>query len=117
MGKLKASVHNLGCKVNAYESEAVMQLLEEAGYEIVPFSEPADVIVINTCTVTAVADKKTRQMLHRARHKNPDAVIAAMGCYVEIHADDMERNEDADIIIGNNRKGELVSLLDGYFKE
>ena len=115
MRQLKAALHNLGCKVNAYESEAVLQLLEAAGYKIVPFEEKADVYIVNTCTVTAVADKKSRQMLHRARTRNPEAVIVAMGCYVEIHSSDMDR--EADIIIGNNRKGELVSLLEGWFRE
>ena len=79
----KAALHNLGCKVNAYETEAMRQLLEEAGYEIVPFEPGADVYVINTCTVTNIADRKSRQMLHRARKMNPDAVVVATGCYVE----------------------------------
>ena len=77
----KAALHNLGCKVNAYETEAMEQLLEAAGYEIVSFEEKADVYVINTCSVTNVADKKSRQMLHRAKAKNPDAVVVAAGCY------------------------------------
>ena len=76
----KAALHNLGCKVNAYETEAMQQLLEEAGYEIVPFQEKADVYVINTCSVTKIADRKSRQMLHRAKTMNPDAVVVAAGC-------------------------------------
>ena len=76
MGK-KAALHNLGCKVNAYETEAMQEMLEKAGYEIVPFKEGADVYVINTCTVTNIADRKSRQMLHRARKMNPDAVVVA----------------------------------------
>ena len=79
----KAALHNLGCKVNGYETEAMQRLLEEDGYEIVPFHEKADVYVINTCTVTNMADRKSRQMLHRARKLNPDAVIVAAGCYVQ----------------------------------
>ena len=79
----KAALHNLGCKVNAYETEAMQQLLEEAGYEIVPFQEKADVYVINTCSVTNIADRKSRQMLHRAKKMNPDAVVVAAGCYVQ----------------------------------
>jgi len=79
----KAALHNLGCKVNAYETEAMQEMLEKAGYEIVPFKEGADVYVINTCTVTNIADRKSRQMLHRARKMNPDAVVVAAGCYVQ----------------------------------
>lgn len=78
----RAALHNLGCKVNSYETEAMAQLLEEAGYEIVDFEEKADVYIINTCSVTNVADKKSRQMLHRAKKKNPEAVVVAAGCYV-----------------------------------
>ena len=85
-GKLmkKAALHNLGCKVNAYETEAMQEMLEQAGYEIVPFKEGADVYIINTCTVTNIADRKSRQMLHRARKLNPDAVVVAAGCYVQV---------------------------------
>ena len=79
----KAALHNLGCKVNAYETEAMQQLLEEAGYEIVPFGDPADVYVVNTCSVTNIADRKSRQMLHRARRNNPGAVIVAAGRHLE----------------------------------
>ena len=91
----KAALHNLGCKVNAYETEAMRQLLEEAGYEIVPFEPGADVYVINTCTVTNIADRKSRQMLHRARKMNPDAVVVATGCYVET-ADGAAREGSGD---------------------
>ena len=78
--RMKAALHNLGCKVNAYETEAMQQILEEAGYEIVPFSEYADVYVINTCSVTNMADRKSRQMLHRAKKQNPDAIVVGAGC-------------------------------------
>ena len=81
---MKAALHNLGCKVNAYETEAMQQILEEAGYEIVPFSEYADVYVINTCSVTNMADRKSRQMLHRAKKQNPDAIVVGAGCYVPV---------------------------------
>ena len=80
---MRAALHNLGCKVNAYETEAMQQLLEAAGYEIVPFEEAADVYIINTCSVTNIADRKSRQMLHRAKTTNPDAVVVAAGCYVQ----------------------------------
>ncbi|XCP83414.1 tRNA (N(6)-L-threonylcarbamoyladenosine(37)-C(2))-methylthiotransferase MtaB [Roseburia hominis] len=111
----KAALHNLGCKVNAYETEAMQELLEEGGYEIVPFSEKADVYVINTCSVTNMADRKSRQMLHRAKKKNPDAVIVAAGCYVQALVDGGGQDENIDIIIGNNKKKELVSILEAYF--
>ena len=111
----KAALHNLGCKVNAYETEAMQQILENAGYEIVPFTEIADVYVINTCSVTNVADKKSRQMLHRAKAKNPDAVVVAAGCYVQAAADKLREDAAVDLIIGNNRKADLVPLLEAWF--
>ncbi len=107
MGR-RASLHNLGCKVNAYETEAMEQLLKEAGYTVVAFGEPADVCIINTCSVTNVADKKSRQMLHRARVKNPGACVVAVGCYVQAAAAELEKDGSADILIGNNRKKDLV---------
>ena len=109
--KRRAAVHNLGCKVNAYETEAMQQLLEEAGYEIVAFEEKADVYLINTCSVTNMADRKSRQMLHRARKQNPDAVIVAAGCYVQEEQEAVLSSGDADLIIGNNQKSRLVSCL------
>ena len=112
----KAALHNLGCKVNAYETEAMQQMLEMAGYEIVPFTEKADVYVINTCSVTNMADRKSRQMLHRAKKNNPDSVIVAAGCYVQTKEKGKDE-EDIDIIIGNNKKHELVSRLDEYFRD
>ena len=110
----KAALHNLGCKVNAYETEAMRQLLEEAGYEIVPFEPGADVYVINTCTVTNIADRKSRQMLHRARKMNPDAVVVATGCYVETADGAAKKDPAIDIVLGNNRKGELLTVLGEY---
>jgi len=111
----RAALHNLGCKVNAYETEAMQQLLEAAGYEIVDFEEPADVYIINTCSVTNMADKKSRQMLHRARAKNPDAVVVAAGCYVQAAGEKLKEDASIDLIIGNNKKAELIPLLDAYF--
>ena len=111
----KAALHNLGCKVNAYETEAMQQLLEESGYEIVPFQEKADVYVINTCSVTNIADRKSRQMLHRAKKMNPDAVVVAAGCYVQAAGEELKKDAAIDVIIGNNRKKDLVPLLDEYF--
>lgn len=108
----RAALHNLGCKVNAYETEAMTQLLKKAGYVIVPFEREADVYVINTCTVTNMADRKSRQMLHRAKAKNPDAIVVAVGCFVQKQAGILEEDRDVDLIIGNDRKHELVELLD-----
>lgn len=113
----KAALHNLGCKVNAYETEAMQELLEKSGYEIVPFHDQADVYVINTCSVTNMADRKSRQMIHRARKQNPEAVIVAAGCYVQAQADAGEMDENIDIVIGNNKKQDLIRLLEEYFKE
>ncbi len=111
----RAALHNLGCKVNAYETEAMGQQLEEAGYTIVPFEEKADVYIINTCSVTNIADRKSRQMLHRAKKMNPEAVIVAAGCYVQTAKDETHLDVDADIILGNNRKKDLTALLEEYF--
>lgn len=112
----KAALHNLGCKVNGYETEAMQKLLEEDGYEIVPFHEKADVYVINTCTVTNIADRKSRQMLHRARKMNPDAVIVAAGCYVQASEEAGQKLEGIDILIGNNQKKNLIPLLHAFEK-
>ncbi|MBO7709286.1 MAG: tRNA (N(6)-L-threonylcarbamoyladenosine(37)-C(2))-methylthiotransferase MtaB [Lachnospiraceae bacterium] len=113
----RAALHNLGCKVNAYETEAMEQLLREAGYVIVPFDETADVYVINTCSVTNIADRKSRQMLHRARKMNPSAVVVAAGCYVQTANDRTHLEVDADVIIGNNKKKELPQILETFFRE
>ena len=111
----KAALHNLGCKVNAYETEAMEQLLEAAGYEIVPFQEVADVYVVNTCSVTNIAERKSRQMLHRARKMNPQAVIVAAGCYVQAAKEALAQDLAIDIIIGNNKKQDLVPVLEDFF--
>ena len=112
-----AALHNLGCKVNSYETEAMQQLLEEAGYEIVPFHEKADVYIINTCSVTNIADRKSRQMLHRAKKQNPDAVVVAAGCYVQAAAEELKADLAVDVIIGNNKKQDLVPILEEYFQD
>lgn len=111
----KAALHNLGCKVNAYETESMQQMLEQAGYEIVPFAPGADIYIINTCTVTNIADRKSRQMLHKAKKMNPDAVVVAAGCYVESEKYAGGQVDDAiDIVIGNNCKKDLVDILEAY---
>ena len=113
----KASLHNLGCKVNSYETEAMQQLLEQDGYEIVPFGENADVYIINTCSVTNIADRKSRQMLHRAKKLNPDAVVVAAGCYVQAAGEELLKDGCVDIIIGNNKKNDIVNIIDKYFED
>lgn len=114
--KKKVALHNLGCKVNAYELEAMQEMLEKAGYEIVPFALGADVYIINTCTVTNIADRKSRQMLHKARKMNPEAIVIAAGCYVQAQKN-MENIDDAiDIVLGNNRKQDLLFVLENYKK-
>lgn len=110
----KAALHNLGCKVNAYETEAMQHLLEEAGYEIVPFTQKADVYVINTCSVTNMADRKSRQMLHKAKKNNPDSIVVAAGCYVQTSEKEVLSDLSVDIVIGNDRKHDLVRLLEEY---
>ena len=110
----KAALHNLGCKVNAYETEAMQQRLRESGYTIVPFAEEADVYIINTCTVTNIADRKSRQMLHRAKKRNPNAIVVAAGCYVQTAKEICEADESVDIIIGNNRKKDIIQILEEF---
>lgn len=100
----RAALHNLGCKVNAYETRAMQEMLKENGYEIVPFEETADVYIINTCSVTNMADRKSRQMLHRAKKRNPDAVVVAAGCYVQAAGEELLKDAAVDLLIGNNEK-------------
>ena len=115
--KKKVALHNLGCKVNAYEVEAMQQLLENAGYEIVPFGEGAEVYVINTCTVTNIADRKSRQMLHKAKKMNPDAIVVATGCYAQADTERLKEDLSVDLILGNNQKRQIVEALEEYEKE
>ena len=115
--KKKVALHNLGCKVNAYEVEAMQQLLEKAGYEIVPFTEGADIYLINTCTVTNIADRKSRQMLHKAKKMNPDAIVVAAGCYAQADTEKLKEDNAVDLILGNNQKTQIVEVLEEYEKE
>ena len=110
------ALHNLGCKVNSYEIEVMQQKLQEKGYKIVPFDEKADIYIINTCTVTNIADRKSRQMLHRAKKQNPDAVVVAVGCYVQTGKEQVEKDECIDLAIGNHKKSEMVTLLEEYLE-
>lgn len=111
------ALHNLGCKTNAYELDVMQQKLQERGYNIVPFDCEADVYIINTCTVTNIADRKSRQMLHRAKAKNPDAVVVAVGCYVQTGRENVEKDEAIDLAIGNNRKKDLVEILEAFLAQ
>lgn len=113
----KAALHNLGCKVNAYETEAMQEILERNGYEIVPFEEKADIYIVNTCSVTNIADRKSRQMLHRARKRNPDAVVVAAGCYVQAAGQELLQDKAVDILIGNNEKENLPEILRAWEEE
>lgn len=110
----RAALHNLGCKVNAYETKAMQELLEQYGYEIVPFEEEAEVYIINTCSVTNMADRKSRQMLHRAKKRNPDAVVVAAGCYAQSAGEELLKDSAVDILIGNNEKGRLPQILEDW---
>ncbi|WP_026496051.1 tRNA (N(6)-L-threonylcarbamoyladenosine(37)-C(2))-methylthiotransferase MtaB [Butyrivibrio sp. WCD3002] len=111
------ALHSLGCKVNRYETDVMGQKLQESGYKIVAFDETADIYIINTCSVTQIADHKSRQMLHKAKRKNPSSVVVACGCYVETDKDRIKDDESIDIIVGNNKKSDIVGILEEYFKE
>lgn len=112
----KVALHNLGCKVNAYEVEAMQQMLIDNGYEIVPFEQTADIYIVNTCSVTNMADRKSRQMLHRAKKRNPDAVVIAAGCYVQTRQEEEILSDGVDLVIGNNKKQDLIPILHNYFE-
>lgn len=110
------ALYNLGCKVNSYETEGMRQALLKKGYHIVPFDEGADIYIVNTCTVTNIADRKSRQMLHRARLYNPEAVVVAVGCYVQTGADALERDGSVDLAVGNNRKKDIADILEEFLR-
>ncbi|NLP35014.1 MAG: tRNA (N(6)-L-threonylcarbamoyladenosine(37)-C(2))-methylthiotransferase MtaB, partial [Clostridiales bacterium] len=112
--KKTAAFLSLGCKVNSYETEAMRESFVSAGYDIVDFKELADVYVINTCTVTNIADRKSRQMLHQAKKRNPEAIIAAVGCYVQASEEALLEDSSVDIVVGNNKKSDIVTLVERY---
>ena len=112
----RAAFHNLGCKVNSYELDIMRQKMEKSGYSIVPFEEEADVYVINTCTVTNIADRKSRQMIHKAKKRNPDAVVIAVGCYVETDPERVGTDSAIDLAIGNNNKARIAELLNEFLE-
>ena len=111
------ALHNLGCKVNSYEIEVMQQMLQEKGYNIVPFDETADIYIVNTCTVTNIADRKSRQMLHRAKQKNPNAIVVAVGCYVQTGKEGIALDDSVDLAVGNNRKKDIAAILEEYLEE
>ena len=113
----KIALHNLGCKVNSYEIEVMQENLEKNGYKIVPFAPGADIYIINTCTVTNIADRKSRQMLHKAKKMNPNAVVVAVGCYVQTGTESVKQDECIDLAVGNNKKKDIVSILEEYLRE
>ncbi len=113
---MKVAMHNLGCKVNSYEMDVMGQKLKAAGCEIVPFSDKADIYIINTCTVTNIADRKSRQMLHRAKKENPEAIVVAVGCYVETGIEGVKKDECIDLAVGNNKKSEIVEILNSFLE-
>lgn len=115
----KVAIHNLGCKVNSYEAESMELMLSNAGYEIVPFDENilADIYIINTCSVTNIADRKSRQMLHKAKKMNPASIVIAAGCYVQADEAGVKADEAVDIVLGNNMKINIVDVLDEYYKD
>ena len=111
------ALHNLGCKVNSYELDVMQQILQEKGYNIVPFDHIADIYIVNTCTVTNIADRKSRQMLHRAKQLNPNAVVVAVGCYVQTGRETIEKDDCVDLAIGNNRKSDIAAILEQFLRE
>lgn len=110
----KVAFLTLGCKVNSYETEAMEQLFSGASYQVVGFEEQADVYVVNTCTVTNIADRKSRQMLHKAKKRNQDAIVVAVGCYVQAAKEALEQDETIDLVVGNNQKKNIVTIVENY---
>lgn len=106
----------LGCKVNQYETNAMIQEFIENGYKVVDHTEKADIYVINTCTVTNMSDRKSRQMLRRVKHLNPNSVVVATGCYVQVSKKEIENIEEINVILGNNEKKEIVKYVRKLFK-
>ena len=111
------ALRNLGCKVNSYELDVMQQMLQEKGYNIVPFDNIADIYIVNTCSVTNIADRKSRQMLHQAKARNPEAVVVAVGCYVQTGTREALADACVDLAIGNNKKKDTVEILEAFLTE
>lgn len=114
---MRVAVETLGCRVNIYDSEAMMELFKRDGFEVVEFGDKADVYVINTCTVTNRGDKKSRQHIHRAKRQNPDAVVAVVGCYSQVNKDEVASIEGVDIVLGSRNKSEIVFYVNKAISE
>lgn len=112
----KVAFYTLGCRVNQYETEAISETFIKNGYNIVNFDDAADVYVINTCTVTSISDRKSRQMIRKAKRNNPDSIIAVVGCYAQVAPDEVSNIEGVDIVAGTNEKGNIVKLVEEYKK-
>ncbi len=110
------ALHNLGCKVNAYEADGMLKILRDVGYKIVPFESDADIYIVNTCSVTNIADKKSRQVIHRVKREHPKSVVVAAGCFVQTAKEKALEDESIDLIVGNNQKKDIALILDEYFK-
>ena len=113
----RAAIVTLGCKVNQYETDAMYGMLKEAGVTMVDPKEAADIYIVNTCSVTNMAERKSRQMLHRAKKKNPDVVVVAVGCYAQVGKEELSKDTNIDLIIGNNKKKDLIHILEEHMGE
>lgn len=114
---MKVAFYTLGCKVNQYETNGMIQAFLEKGYEIVDFTEKSDIYIINTCTVTSISDKKSRQMIRRTKQLNPEAIVVAVGCYAQVAKDKLEEIEDIDLILGISEKTEIIKYVEEEIKE
>ena len=114
---MKVAFYTLGCKVNQYETNGMIQKFEEAGFEVVPFNKKSDVYIINTCTVTSISDRKSRQMLRRAKELNPDGIVVACGCYVQVAKDVVDGIEEIDLSIGTNEKKDIVKIVEDFIND
>lgn len=114
---MKIAIYTLGCKVNQYESNAIIQQFIENGHEIVEYDDYADVYIINTCTVTNMSDKKSRQIIRRAKQTNPKSTLIAIGCYAQVAKDELLKIKDIDLVLGNNEKNNLLGILKEYLEE
>ena len=114
MEKKTVATYTLGCRVNQYETEAVQDLFKQAGYTLKDFDDVADVYIINTCTVTSFGDKKSRQIIRKAKKKNENAIVVVMGCYAQAKPDEISKIDGVDLIIGNNDKSKVVDYVENY---
>ena len=114
---MKVAFYTLGCKVNQYETNGMIQKFQEKGYEIVEFEEIADIYIINTCTVTNIADRKSRQFLRHAKKNNSNAIVVAVGCYVKVSKDALENIPEISLCLDNDEKINIVEKVEEFIKE